>query len=111
MSKPQGTLDETFGLLKNEVRRHVLVVLGEKSPPIPLSDLARAVATESEDRSATPQQYKGQLHHVHLPKLNQCGIIEYDPAEKVIRDWNGLDVDDEWWSPGQLKRVVNAVAD
>jgi hypothetical protein len=111
MTQATNTLDLTFAVLQNEIRRHLLVVLGDETPPISLADLATAVATETEARTATQQQLQGQLHHVHLPKLNHCGITEYDPAEKVLRDWNGLDLEDEWRSPGQLKRVVNAVAD
>lgn len=35
--------------------------------------------TPSDDRIAL------QLHHLHLPKLAETGVIEYDPNEQLVR--------------------------
>lgn len=31
------------------------------------------------------QMLKTQLHHIHLPKLSETGLIEFDPRSDMLR--------------------------
>lgn len=75
--------DEYYRLIAAERRREVVDVLSGRSEPIELSDLAAGIAarergTEPEERFV--EQVAVTLHHVHLPKLADAGVIGYDPS-------------------------------
>ena len=44
-----------------------------------------------DDGSADVRTLKVQLHHVHLPKMQDCGLLEYDPRSGDIV----IHIDDE----------------
>ncbi len=73
---------EFHGLLAHGRRRAALEVLSELAPPVELEDLAAQVAAqESGGFGPTDEQEASvaiALHHAHLPKMDQLGIIEYD---------------------------------
>ena len=65
------------------LRMAALSRLVDGSMPVPLADLAADLA-ERRDRSLEPRCVKIRLHHVVLPKLNDTGLIDYDPDEHEI---------------------------
>lgn len=74
---------EVFGLLSSERRRIVIDALADLGPPLGLNELAREVANR-EARAGAPStgainDVKIALHHHHLPKLADLGLIEYFP--------------------------------
>lgn len=76
------SLDTIFEVLVAERRRNALYVLYRHVGPVTLADLADEVASlegEAVERVAT------SLHHVHLPKLVEVGIVEYDTEEALVR--------------------------
>lgn len=78
-----------FEALANSQRRHVLAYLGERSgdDPVHLDDLInQVIARELVDGSSTvdPDSVAATLHHVHLPKLDDLGLVEYDPETNVV---------------------------
>lgn len=83
-------------LLSVKRRRLAIDILADRSEPISLEALARAVtkqegvdATSQEEKvSATSEKAIEQamitLHHHHLPKMDDIGVIEYDPDERRV---------------------------
>ncbi|MCO8243330.1 MULTISPECIES: helix-turn-helix domain-containing protein [unclassified Haladaptatus] len=101
-------LDEVFDVLVSPRRRAVLYELYGRSDPIALSDLAIAVTrselngidTEgitADETVTTDRQVVLALDHVHLPKLQQAGLVEYDRTERTVQ-LNRI--------PGQFERYL-----
>lgn len=89
--------ETTLELLANEQRRLLLLVLQDSTGRISLDELARSVAARAnEDTSLTDSgpstdQVAISLHHNHLPKLDDAGIVDYDvdrrEAELGVDPW------------------------
>lgn len=86
-----------FDALANERRRVVLDSLAEAEPPVRVDDLARRVAARERrgDRAGEPgrgppegavRRVHVSLHHTHLPKLAEAGLLDYDPDHQVVRE-------------------------
>lgn len=82
--------DTIHDLLSSRRRRHVVVALSERNPPIALRELAAAVAsreaeTDSNEVSAeVTDEITVALHHVHLPKLDDADIVDYDAERNAV---------------------------
>ncbi len=94
-------VDEGAEALADGRRREVLRVLGQVGGPLPLADLAERVATASGPSTST-ERLTVALDHVHLPKLDDAGIVSYDrdrgrvtyeglprPCERLLADIAG----------------------
>ncbi|MFC4246600.1 hypothetical protein ACFOZ7_06270 [Natribaculum luteum] len=83
-------MSDVYDALSNERRRRVLSALSEETTPVDVAELAHTVATaETADRPrGTPDEHVTQvhtsLHHVHLPKLTDLGLVEYDPDAETV---------------------------
>jgi hypothetical protein len=75
------------------LRRHVVDVLGDVDRPIPLSELATALAdhvdlsatgTVGDESADDGDRLLAVLHHVHLPMLDQTDVVRYDPDRKRV---------------------------
>lgn len=84
------SLDTTFALLNDQRRYYLSEILSEQDPPIDLSRLAAAVAsretgTDSGERPAeTTDEIAIGLHHLHLPKLADADVIDYDAETNTV---------------------------
>lgn len=73
-----------FDLLADEHRRHAIAYLATCEESVPISELAAEVATRIADRPQTAistQRTRSiaiDLHHKHVPKLAEAGVVEYD---------------------------------
>ncbi|ELZ27482.1 hypothetical protein C475_06170 [Halosimplex carlsbadense 2-9-1] len=78
--------DERHELLAAQRRRVALAVLAERAAPTELDDLARAVAArEGEDPPAEAvERLAVSLHHVHLPRMDELGVVDYDPSANRV---------------------------
>lgn len=81
--QPTVTLDEAHQIVAHELRRKVMEVI---------QDGCRSHYTRSElvdalvdDVDVDERQLSILLHHVHLPRLAEHEIIEYDRVENDIR--------------------------
>lgn len=84
------TAEQMFELLRNPVQRRTLETLIESTyTTITLSELAEEIALdEAPSDSEIPTEVADieiGLHHNHLPKLANAGIIEYDRRSKTVR--------------------------
>jgi DNA-binding transcriptional ArsR family regulator len=73
-------LSETLEVLSDPYRRRALRYLSDRTDPVSLAELADGVAESTAETSGrTVETVKLALHHVHLPKLAQAGLVEYSP--------------------------------
>lgn len=75
------TVDDVFDALCATRRRAVIETPRTRSPPLDLDTVAEAVA---ERESARERDVRSTLHHVHLPKLQHVGLLDYDTERKTI---------------------------
>lgn len=79
---------ERHGLLASERRRVALSVLAGRSTPVDLSELAATVAARETDTDADDaravERVAVALHHAHLPKLDDFGVVDYDPEARRV---------------------------
>ena len=86
------SLDTTFALLQDPRRRHLVSILTDREPPVSLRALAAAVAARERDAdpdevpSGITDSVAAELHHAHLPKLADGGLVVYDPETKTVTD-------------------------
>ena len=74
-------IETTFDLLSSSVRRNIVTTLHE-SGPITRPELTAALARKEGDDEGAPEDAQRRmriaLHHNHLPRLADAGVIEYD---------------------------------
>lgn len=82
------TESEHHALLAAKRRRVALDVLRSANAPIDLEDLSTIVATREPETDATDAETVERvaitLHHNHLPKMTDLGIIDYDADSNRI---------------------------
>ncbi|WP_134670514.1 DUF7344 domain-containing protein [Halorussus marinus] len=84
------TTDEVFELLSDADRRCALVVLRRADGAVSLGELASATVAIAEDRDPEGvadderERTATALHHRHLPRLAEAGVVDYDPAESRV---------------------------
>lgn len=74
---------ERHRLLADDRRRMTLDVLGRRTSPVDLEDLAASIA-DRETTGDTVEQITGRLHHAHLPMMDELGVIDYEPDANRI---------------------------
>lgn len=70
-----------------ERRHRLLEALSERTPPVALSTAAESLARGTERDSPaieTRDRLETALHHTHLPKLDDVGVVDYDPESRLI---------------------------
>lgn len=86
---PSLSLDETLALLSNRERRGLLAYLRENDDrTVAFDDVVdHLVAQRSEpfDDGTDRDHVARSLHHVHVPKLVEAGVLEYDAQDRTIR--------------------------
>lgn len=82
-------LNHVFKLLANHHRRHALTYLvGMDDDTATLDELSGYVAARHANSGNNPghdDELARGLHHIHLPKLEAAGVIEYDARSETIR--------------------------
>lgn len=75
--------------LAHRDRRAVLRALADRPDSVHVTDLARDVVERSAAGGAVPDREAVdvclQLPHVHLPKLDDAGLVSFDAGAKVVR--------------------------
>lgn len=69
-------------------RRRVLDALSGQTTPIELEELAIEIATQETGATPPPMEVvtkvKIDLHHARLPKLDDEGVLDYNPESNVV---------------------------
>jgi hypothetical protein len=83
---------ERHELLGVERRRSVFQVLTAEMATFGLHELAREVAAREDDADdeSTVEQIAITLHHAHLPKMAELGVLSYDPERNQVEPHRGL---------------------
>jgi acyl-coenzyme A thioesterase PaaI-like protein len=75
-------------LLSVERRREALDIITNGPTMFSLNDLAVAVAEREASESVPPDELVERvaitLHHNHLPKMEEFGVVDYDPNEHLV---------------------------
>ena len=68
-----------------------LDILAERTEPIEIEALAARVAAEETDgiivEDGAVADVALALHHVHLPRMDDLGAIDYDPMTNRVESW------------------------
>ncbi|MDF9747858.1 DUF7344 domain-containing protein [Natrinema salsiterrestre] len=93
--------DEIIRLLADTTNRAVLTALNDAAREMTVTELAeRLVSGDTILRSSNYESELEQtvisLHHDHLPRLDEAGLIEYDTDNNVVSYGNYSSVDAEW---------------
>ena len=110
------SLDQVFDLLSNRRRRYALYYLYEQDDGVATLDelTDHVVALESRDDDATVElgaseefavQVRTELQHVHLPKLEDAGVLEHDQRSETVRYWTQPSLE-EWLEHAHHKESV-----
>jgi len=79
---------EWHSVLSSKHRRLVLEVLEERNTDIQLGELASEVAKlDGALNAASPEKVdrvQVRLHHMHLPKMEELGVLTYEPESHRI---------------------------
>jgi hypothetical protein len=77
-------IDTVFEVLADDQRREIcLTLMGLETDIVEVPDLVDVLADGDTDR----ERLRIALHHRHLPKLADTGIIEYDARSSTARYW------------------------
>ncbi|KAB1194498.1 ArsR family transcriptional regulator [Haloferax sp. MBLA0076] len=77
------SLDQLFALLSHHYRRQILVLLAASNPRT--VDAVTQVCLGSREGGREEERIRIGLHHVHLPKLEAEGYLEWDQTTDTIR--------------------------
>lgn len=89
-SDTELTQDDVFEILSSPRRRYLLYVLRQHDEPVELTELAEHVAAWEngvEPDELTTQERKRvyvSLYQTHVPKLDDAGIVDYDPDSGLV---------------------------
>lgn len=82
--------DQVFDLLCDARRRHLAALLISHGAT-PFDELVHQLATVPEaSAAADPEQLTIALVHVHLPRLAEANVLDYDPHSGVVSPESGL---------------------
>lgn len=90
VKEAQLSRDVIFQILSNQRRRYALHYLRRNEGPAEIGDLATQIAAWENDvivDDVTSQQRKrvyNTLQQAHLPKLDETGFIDYEPARGEV---------------------------
>ena len=77
---------DVLALLSDEGRRAIVAELAITSSPVDQTELSRTVADRmSGEDDLTYRDVHVQCHHVHLPMLEDAGVIDWDRDAGTIR--------------------------
>lgn len=93
------SLDQIFDLLSNRRRRYALYYLRQVADGVATVDEVVDHVVSFQDDVEPTDEYRlsvrNSFRHVHLPKLNDAGVLEYDARSDAIRYWGQPSLD-EW---------------
>lgn len=100
--------DDVFGVLRDGRRRTVLqYLITQQSGEVPLSTLAAYVAAveheitaESASVGELQSRVRISLHHSHLPRLDEAGVVHYDPVTRTVEPNPLVDVFEPFLAEG-----------
>lgn len=87
LSDSSVSLDRIFDLLADTQRRELLRFLIDREEEIVETDECVEALAESLEDAPDERSLQAMLHHVHLPKLSNAMVVDYDNRNAQIRYW------------------------
>ena len=113
MSPTRPSLDTVFELLAERRRRFVLYCLAEagENRVLTLDDVVDQVtewerewnADRGSDSPDRRERVRIDLHHDHIPRLADAGLVDYDARTGTIRNWDAPSLDR--WVPAESEEL------
>ncbi|QSX00990.1 DUF7344 domain-containing protein [Haloterrigena alkaliphila] len=100
--------DTLLELCQEQHRRIVLAVLASEKRSLTVNDLTKTIIKHNhhtplrEISSEESRRIRLELHHVHIPKLADQSLVEYDQERKLVEPTSRLD---------QLQPQLSAIID
>ena len=94
----ETSLDQLFGVLADDQRRHLLTYLFERDADVAsFDDLTEYIVVQDADSVADldTDDVAISLYHKHLPRLAAAGLIEYDMQSRTVR-YRGTPLLETW---------------
>lgn len=92
------SLNAILELLTHHHRRELLrKLIHESDHTANLDEITTTLIEQEIERTGERpgrHEIEIQLHHIHLPKLTDAGIIEYDTRSKEVRYWQEEQLED-----------------
>jgi hypothetical protein len=86
---------EVYDILRNDRRRSVIHCLRATGGTRTVGSLADTIAADEADESPPPRNVRQSvyvsLHQTHLPKLDDAGVVAFDPAANEVRLLDGAE--------------------
>lgn len=86
-SEPDDDRDSIAPVLADDRRRTIVAIVYAENSPVTRAELAHELASleaAGEPAASRVETVTLQLHHRHLPKLAEAGLLEYDRADGTI---------------------------
>ncbi|UTF52298.1 DUF7344 domain-containing protein [Natronosalvus rutilus] len=103
------SLDLVFELLASRRRRQALYYLSEQSDGVASVDEIADYVHTNDDRSDCSADGRSEiaagLRHVHLPKLEDAGVVDHDARSQTVRYWSQPSLE-EWLEHAYHKESV-----
>jgi len=84
---------EVYGVLSNARRREVLTELWTQPESLSLRELSERIAATESEQTPAPRALResvyNSLHQTHLPKMDDLGLVVYDPNRDGARLFAG----------------------
>lgn len=91
------SLDAILSLLAHHQRRDLLEYLsGSSAPTATVEECVGHIVQREEARTGRRpghDQVETALHHAHIPKLVDAGIVDYDARNREIRYWGNAELE------------------
>lgn len=97
LSTVELPLSERYKLLAADHRRLTIDILAETTSTVELEELATEIAARKIDLSPdddVTERVATSLHHIHLPKMADVGLLDYDPELHLIKSAEPLQFQD-----------------
>lgn len=79
-------LDDTLQLLSNEYRRNIMYHMKESEEDnFNYGDITGALVEDGYVSEEEEERFGVQMAHVHLPKMEESGLIEQDEEKGTVR--------------------------
>lgn len=108
MVGPTTEFDAVLELCQEQHRRIILATLAHEEQSVTVDDLTKAIVTHNhhmplaEVREEETKQIQSALHHVHLPKLADQSLVDYDQEQHQVEPTPQFD---------QLQPQLSAIID
>ncbi|WP_226479131.1 DUF7344 domain-containing protein [Natrinema amylolyticum] len=90
MVGPATEFDTLLELCQDQHRRIILAVLASEKRSLTVNDLTKAIIKHNhhtplrEISKEESMQIQVELHHVHIPKLEDQSLVEYDQERQLV---------------------------